>query len=228
MNQDLFITLLKNPENVLPEHIADLKEIIELYPYFVQPRLMLVKVQKSTNSIHFEHSLKEAALQSFNRRWLYYYIFPEKKLSVEPYRREHVGKSSGDYFDMIDSLERNGTDTKQSLKLLAERLKAAREVVNSSEKSNKKPESESAITIEEKTEVKQTTVLHIITKDAPVQYPGFELEISETNAKKCIREKKYSEAIEILKKLNLNNPKKSVYFADQIRFLEKVVSNSKK
>jgi len=31
-----------------------------------------------------------------------------------------------------------------------------------------------------------------------------------------------------LRALNLNNPKKSVYFADQIRFLEKVIANSKK
>jgi hypothetical protein len=54
------------------------------------------------------------------------------------------------------------------------------------------------------------------------------LDLSECNAKKLIREHKYMEAIEILKLLNLNNPKKSVYFADQIRFLEKVIVNSKK
>ena len=47
----------------------------------------------------------------------------------------------------------------------------------------------------------------------------------EENLKKCIREKKYAEAIEILKKLNLINPKKSIYFADQIRYLEKILQN---
>ena len=54
------------------------------------------------------------------------------------------------------------------------------------------------------------------------------MEISEINAKKLIAERKYKDAIEILRCLNLNNPKKSVYFADQIRFLEKVIENSKK
>jgi len=54
------------------------------------------------------------------------------------------------------------------------------------------------------------------------------LEITESNAKKLIIAHKYKDAIEILRALNLNNPKKSVYFADQIRFLEKVIANSKK
>jgi len=58
--------------------------------------------------------------------------------------------------------------------------------------------------------------------------PELTPEISESNAKKLIIEHKYPEAIEILRALNLNNPKKSVYFADQIRFLEKVIANSKK
>ena len=50
-------------------------------------------------------------------------------------------------------------------------------------------------------------------------------EITEEQAKRYIRDRKYAEAIEILKKLNLINPKKSVYFADQIRFLKKIIQN---
>ena len=49
----------------------------------------------------------------------------------------------------------------------------------------------------------------------------------EEKSRLYIRQKKYREAIEILKQLNLINPKKSIYFADQIRFLEKIIANSK-
>ena len=42
-----------------------------------------------------------------------------------------------------------------------------------------------------------------------------------------LSKKRYLEALEIIEKLNLNYPKKNAYFADQIRFLEKVIINNK-
>jgi len=58
-----------------------------------------------------------------------------------------------------------------------------------------------------------------------VQQP--EIDRMEEQVRLLIHDAKYSEAIEILKQLNLINPKKSIYFADQIRFLEKIVENLK-
>ena len=48
----------------------------------------------------------------------------------------------------------------------------------------------------------------------------------EEKSKWYIQQKKYPEAIKILKQLYLINPKKSIYFADQIRFLEKIASKT--
>ena len=55
-----------------------------------------------------------------------------------------------------------------------------------------------------------------------------ESQINEEYAKKLIREKKFAQAIAILNELNLIYPKKSIYFADQIRFLEKILVITKK
>lgn len=49
--------------------------------------------------------------------------------------------------------------------------------------------------------------------------------LQQDEIKNCIKEERYADAIEILRQLNLNNPKKSAYFADQIRFLQKVMEN---
>ena len=49
---------------------------------------------------------------------------------------------------------------------------------------------------------------------------------TETLARIYIKQGRYSKALEIIKRLNLNYPKKNVYFADQIRFLEKLIINS--
>jgi hypothetical protein len=48
---------------------------------------------------------------------------------------------------------------------------------------------------------------------------------TETLAKIYIKQGRYSKALEIIQRLNLIYPKKNAYFADQIRFLEKLILN---
>ncbi len=50
--------------------------------------------------------------------------------------------------------------------------------------------------------------------------------LSESLAKIYIRRRRYDKAFEIIHGLSLKNPKKSVYFADQLRFLRKLMLNS--
>ena len=50
---------------------------------------------------------------------------------------------------------------------------------------------------------------------------------TETLAKIYIKQHRYEKALEIIKKLSLNYQKKNAYFADQIRFLEKLIINAK-
>lgn len=49
---------------------------------------------------------------------------------------------------------------------------------------------------------------------------------TETLARIYIRQKKYDRALEIIRSLYLNYPEKNIYFADQIRFLERLVKNN--
>ncbi len=51
--------------------------------------------------------------------------------------------------------------------------------------------------------------------------------LRESLAKIYIKQHRYDKAFEIISSLSLNNPKKSVYFADQLRFLRKLMLNSK-
>ncbi|MFT3754011.1 MAG: hypothetical protein QM800_14420 [Paludibacter sp.] len=218
MTHEEFISLVKQPELVASHHASDLKELIDLYPYFAPARLFYAKALQQSGSVLFAGNLKFSLLYTANRRWLYYYIYPDKKVSSEPYRREKTSKSAGDYFDLVNSVESKGGDSKQTLKNLAERLRSARALVASGTMQSGK------VIRDEKTDtrpVQQEFVpVNVILSDAK--------DFTEDKAKKMIQERKYMEAIEILKALNLNNPKKSIYFADQIRFLEKVIANSKK
>ena len=51
---------------------------------------------------------------------------------------------------------------------------------------------------------------------------------TETLARIYIKQGRYSKALEIIQRLSLVYPKKNAYFADQIRFLEKLIINSNK
>lgn len=56
--------------------------------------------------------------------------------------------------------------------------------------------------------------------------PVNDTSLSESLAKIYIKQRRYDKAYEIISSLSLNNPKKSVYFADQLRFLQKLMLNS--
>ena len=49
--------------------------------------------------------------------------------------------------------------------------------------------------------------------------------LSESLAKIFIKQGKYAKALEIIKNISLKFPEKSIYFADQIRFLQKLILN---
>ena len=51
--------------------------------------------------------------------------------------------------------------------------------------------------------------------------------LSESLAQIYIRQRKFEKAYDIIMGLSLNNPEKSIYFADQLRFLRKLMLNSK-
>ena len=51
---------------------------------------------------------------------------------------------------------------------------------------------------------------------------------TETLARIYIKQGRYSQALEIIRRLSLQFPKKNAYFADQIRFLEKLIINNNK
>ena len=62
----------------------------------------------------------------------------------------------------------------------------------------------------------------------PVDEEGLdETCFTETLAKIYVKQQRYDKALEIIKILSLIYPKKNAYFADQIRFLEKLIINAK-
>ena len=64
-------------------------------------------------------------------------------------------------------------------------------------------------------------------EEKPVEVLDDESYFTETLAKIYVKQQRYSKALEIIRRLYLKYPKKNAYFADQIRFLEKLIINAK-
>ena len=68
-----------------------------------------------------------------------------------------------------------------------------------------------------------------IVDDEVEKLPGLDEEdgyFTETLAKIYIKQHRYAKALEIIRRLSLKYPKKNAYFADQINYLEKLITNS--
>ena len=65
------------------------------------------------------------------------------------------------------------------------------------------------------------------TTDEPIQAPAPQDDslLSESLAKIYIKQRRYAKAFEIISNLSLKYPEKSIYFADQLRFLQKLIIN---
>ena len=61
-----------------------------------------------------------------------------------------------------------------------------------------------------------------------VRNEGVHGDLTSGFAKILIKNGNYGKALEIIKEINLKNPEKSIYFADQIRFIKKLMLNESK
>ena len=81
------------------------------------------------------------------------------------------------------------------------------------------------IVLQEETEYEPEGVEVSSEEEVEIEENGY---FTETLARIYIKQGRYSKALEIINRLNLVYPKKNRYFADQIRFLEKLIINKNK
>ena len=147
---------------------------------------------------------------------------------VQAQQEDGEGKSSGSRtIDLIDNfihdggfnLSTNEEEQEQNEKI-DEDLLIPEEQYNLEEATKNMPDTTVEEQEEEETEEEQTES----------QAQGKETDESyftETLARIYIKQGRYEKALEIIQRLYLNYPKKNAYFADQMRFLEKLIINNK-
>jgi len=207
MTKENLTQWMQQPQNLGKEQTAELKELCEIYPYFSISRMLYLKALQNTSDIRFDAETQRTATYCNDRRKLFYLLFPLAEHTAtdnNAITSSLYNGLSGDYFSIYQADE--AADKGQSLKSLAQKLKEAR-----LQKVNVVVPQEAPVTIPEEkaedTNNQQQTLIY-----------------TEEEAIRHIKAKKYEEALKILRVLHLNIPKKSVYFADQIRYIEKIIA----
>ena len=62
MTHEEFISLVRQPELVASQNMSDLKELVDLYPYFVPARLFYAKAMQHSGTVLFAANLKFSSL----------------------------------------------------------------------------------------------------------------------------------------------------------------------
>lgn len=235
------IDLIRNPE-LLNSNTVDILLKMQLrYPYYQTLRLLLLENLYKIQSPQFNDELKRSALLLADRSVLFNLI-EGKRYEIEPQISEDKKKEEdGDRtLSLIDNYLGDKPTEKPIRKIApsdaaqdyASYLMQMEEEENGMPYCDEKNDEVDILSLK-KDERKSARIVLAEKSDGELETPeddepSREEFFTETLAQIYIKQHKYERALEIIKALNLNNSKKNGYFADQIRFLEKLISINKK
>ena len=244
-------SLIKHPNQMNKETLYDLRSLLALHPYYQTARLLLLQNLYLLHDTSFDEELRKAAVYITDRKKIFnlveaahYRIKPQDRAERQPATKKGDADRTISLIDQfLDSLpsekeekksktKRQPTPADAAVDYVAYLLETESEQQSDAQQGMKGQELIDNFIDNEggRIELKEIpefappaeSVEPEAEKDADEGY------YTETLARIYIKQGKYSKALEIIKCLNLNNPKKSVYFADQIRFLEKLIINNNK
>jgi len=245
MEADKLYLLIGNTSLLTRETLPELKQVVEEYPYFHTARMLYLKNLAVLSDEAFGAELKKTAIHVPDRRMLYTFI-EEIRISIDA-NPKIPKEEKEDTFGIIDDFLKERGD--MGGEVLVFIPSASSDYIGW--KTVKDPEAEdesSAPPMKHQDEidkyldedkVRGAVRWPVIGPETEVdtaaideKFGGFvpagDSYFTETLARIYIKQKRYAKALEIIQKLSLQYPGKSVYFADQIRFLKKLIINTKK
>ncbi|MCR4765367.1 MAG: tetratricopeptide repeat protein [Bacteroidaceae bacterium] len=208
MTTNDIIQWIKHPELLNTSTLYELRTMVARYPYFQTLRLLYLKNLYLLHDENFGPELRRSAMFVPDRKVLFYLIEGEQ-LALKP---------SGTKI-LSPEVKEEGPEKDRTLSIIDNFLAVMPdEESTGNELDLPLQQGEYVLTEENVTDGK---VVESATEELDDGY------FTETLAKIYIKQHRYAKALEIIRKLNLKYPKKSIYFADQIRFLEKLVINEK-
>ena len=213
--------LIQHPEMMDKETLYDLRSLIALHPYYQTARILMLQNLYLLHDPTFDEELRRAAIYITDRSVLF------NMFEGPHYQLDKVEEGKQD-----DEKKDKGAESR-TISLIDDFLKSIPNTDEDGPAKKRKPTPADAaidyvsyLVDIESPEEEFTPAIENETDDD--DFGSDEGYFTETLARIYIKQGRYSKALEIIKRLNLNYPKKNIYFADQVRFLEKLILNNKK
>ncbi len=234
---------IKHPELLDKDTLPRLRRLVDEFPYFQPVRLLFLRNLYRLHDSDFDKELRKASFFLADRKALFqliegtnYRLEPVKKHRPVAERMPVEGEDRT--YSLIDSFLAN---------LPEEKPRRSRPVDASTDymaflmQSEDAPDSMAIVPrmhhqdlIDDFIGQGDRRIVLSDVEDSELQVPNLSEEnvenedyFTETLAKIYIKQGRYTKAMEIIRRLSLKYPKKNRYFADQIRFLDKLIINNK-
>lgn len=243
--------LIKHPERMDRDTLYELRSILALHPYFQTVRLLMLQNLYLLHDPLFDEELRRAAIYVTDRKSIFqmieaahYQLRQQLTSSTSTTSQTSSTGQTSRTIDLIDNfldsipqeesdkkVQRKPTPADASVDYVAYLLSSEGTEQHTSDAPDMKgqdlidnflEQEQGRILLNELPQDTQETVNEENT-DAEVEEEYF----TETLARIYIKQGRYEKALGIIERLSERYPKKNAYFADQMRFLEKLLINSK-
>lgn len=242
--------LIQHPEMMDKETLYDLRSLLALHPYYQTARLLMLQNLYLLHDPSFDEELRRAAIYLTDRKVLFNLIeaahYQLKRADKDKQNPQNQPVDDDRTISLIDNfLETIPADEEETSKkrkptpadAAVDYVAYLMEVENSEEQQDSSPSLHLKGQELIDSFIEKNSDGRIQLSDTPEYLPELQEEnennepdegyFTETLAKIYIKQGRYEQALEIIQRLNLNFPKKNSYFADQLRFLEKLILNNK-
>ena len=248
------INLIRHPELMDRETLYDLRSLIAQYPYYQTARLLMLKNLYILHDPTFDEELRRAAIYITDRKVIFNLVesahyqlkttektADEKKQTKGAEQRPSTNELIDKFLETIPVEEEKDKSKKRKPTAADAAIDYVAYLLETEEKEDvKSEETESSPTLDlidsfinnnEQGRIELKENIEYVPEIADEGDKNGENEdeegyFTETLARIYIKQGRYSQALEIIKRLNLAYPKKNAYFEDQIRFLEKLIINN--
>ncbi len=243
--------LIHHPERMNKETLYDLRSLLALHPYYQTARMLMLQNLYLLHDSTFDEELRKAAIYITDRKVIFNLVEAAHYKIRQDKQKQHRESSNEDRdrtFTLIDDFlesipsDDHGDNKKRQPTTADATIDYVSYLLQTENKEDKTaqetPQLRGQSLIDDFIE-NEDGKIHLEEESredeiAPEQYVPNDYEgseeqeeyFTETLARIYIKQQRYDKALEIIKRLNLVYPKKNRYFADQIRFLEKLILNN--